>query len=219
MTTESQAARPVPFALRAFSLALLLLLVLWVYRPYLGARLVSGNDDNDGFTYHAVVADAIAQSRAGVFPAYVGQSAYRWNGGIYPQAQAPGLSLLAVAVDVATLRRLGGAGVLNAVVLLSALGGACCMYLALRGLDEGRPWLSAALALLYVTCPGVLGVLVRLDMYSTVLVLPLLPIVWRALLALLGTGSRGAALARACRSPRSGAAIRRSRSGRPPWRA
>lgn len=195
MTTPSPAARSVPFSLRAGPLALLLLLTLWVYRPYVGARLVSGNDDHDGLTYHAVVADAVAQWRAGVFPPYVGQSGYRWNAGTYPQVQAPGLSLLAVAVDVATLGRLSSASVLNAVVLLSVLGGACSMYLALRGLHHERPWLRAALALLYVTCPGVLGVLVRLDMYSTILVLPFLPIVWRALLGLLDTGARRPALA------------------------
>lgn len=195
MTTPSPAARVVPSVLRAGPLALLLLLTLWVYRPYVGARLVSGNDDSDAFTYHAVVADALAQSHAGVFPPYVGQSAYRWNGGTYPQAQAPGLSLLAVALDVATLGRLSSVSVLNAAVLLCALGGALGMYLALRRFDGGRAWLSAALALLYVTCPGVLGVLVRLDMYSTFLALPLLPLVWGALLGLLRSGAQRQALA------------------------
>ena len=142
-----------------------------------------------------MVADAQEQRRQGVFPVYVGQSAFRWNGGSYPQAQAPGLSLLAVALDLLTLGRLGSAAVLNAVVLLCALAGALAMYLALRPLDEGQRWLSALGALLYVTCPGVLGVLMRLDMYTTLLALPLLPLLWRSLLAVLAGGPPREALA------------------------
>lgn len=160
----------------------LLLATLAVYAPYVTTRLVSGNPDGDGATYLVVLADACAQARQGVFPVYVGQSELRFNGGLYPQAQAPLLTLLGPALDLLSARALEATVLLNAIVLLVALGGALSMWLVLRHLEPERPWTGAALAFAYVACPGVLGVLVRLDMLTTFLALPLLPWVWHALL-------------------------------------
>lgn len=160
----------------------LLLATLAAYAPYAGPRFVTGNADRDGIAYLTVLIDAVEQARAGVFPAYVGQSEARFNGGLYPQAQAPGFTFLAPIVDLLTLRRLGPIALLNLLLLAAALGGAGSMYAVLRRLDPRRPWTAAGLAFAYVACPGVIGVLVRLDMVTTFLTLPVLPWVWVSLL-------------------------------------
>ncbi len=150
--------------------------------PYHTGRLVSGNADRDATAYLAVVADACLQARAGVYPAYVGQSELRFNGGLYPQAQAPLLTLVAPALDLLTGRSLGWAALLNLVVVLAGVLAAASMFAVLRRLDGPTPWLAAVLSLAYVACPAVLGVMLRLDMLTSFLVLPVLPWTWRALL-------------------------------------
>jgi hypothetical protein len=168
---------------RSLSPAVLLLLAtLAVYSPYAGARFVSGNADRDAVAYLTVLIDACQQARAGVFPVYVGQSEARFNGGLYPQAQAPLFTLLAPALDLVTARSLGPVALLNLMLVLAALSGAAAMFACLCRLDPCQPWMAAALAFAYAVCPGVLGVLVRLDMVTTFLALPLLPCVWRALM-------------------------------------
>lgn len=162
--------------------ALLLLATLAVYSPYATKRLVSGNPDGDGATYLIVLADACAQARQGVFPVYAGQSALRFNGGLYPQAQAPLLTLVGPALDLLTGRALHATTLMNLIVLLTALSGALGMYAVLLRLAPGAPWAAAALAFAYAACPGVLGVLFRLDMLTSFLTLPLLPWIWDALL-------------------------------------
>ncbi len=173
----------------------LLAATLALFAPYLGARLVSGNGDHDALAYLAVVADAVEQGRHGYWPAYVGQSELRPNGGLYPQAQAPGLSLLAVLLDALTGRTLAATGVLNLVVVLAALAAAVSMDAVLRRLGPGPAWAAAGLAFGYVACPGVLGVLVRLDMVTSFLALPALPWLWLGLVRALRGDPRGGVLA------------------------
>lgn len=150
--------------------------------PYYTGRLVSGNADRDATAYLTVLADACLQARAGVYPPYVGQSEPRFNGGLYPQAQAPALTLVAPALDLLTGRSLGWAALLNLVVVLAGMLAATSMFAVLCCLDRPRPWLAAVLSLAYVACPAVLGVMFRLDMLTSFLVLPVLPWTWRALL-------------------------------------
>ncbi len=168
---------------------------LALFAPYLGARLVSGNGDHDALAYLAVVADAVEQGRHGYWPAYVGQSELRPNGGLYPQAQAPGLSLLAVLLDALTGRTLAATSLLNLAVVLAALAGAGSMYAVLRRLVPGPAWAAAGLAFGYAACPGVLGVLVRLDMVTSFLTLPALPWLWLGLVRALRGDPRGGVLA------------------------
>lgn len=165
---------------------------LALFAPYLDARLVSGNGDRDALAYLAVVVDAIEQARHGYWPAYVGQSALRPNGGLYPQAQAPGLSLAAVLLDALTGRVLPATVLLNLLVVLAALAGAGSMYAVLRALARGPGWAAAGLAFGYVACPGVLGVLLRLDMVTSFLVLPALPWLWLGLVRALRGEARAA---------------------------
>lgn len=156
-----------------------------LYGAYVSPRLVSGNDERDALAYLATVVDACAQARAGTFPIYVGQSVWRFDGGLYPQAQAPYLTLVAPLLDLLTLRRLAGPQLVNLLAFTHALAGALVSLGLLRRVAPGHPWTMAALAFGYVACPGVMGVLVRLDMLTTLLTLPLLPLLWDALAGLL----------------------------------
>lgn len=168
-------------ASRALVLLALLAAVLLVYAPYLTLGLRSSNASHDGYAYHVIVADALVQCRAGVFPVYVGQSAWRYNGGTYPQIQAPLLTTAACVLDGITARTLPAAGVLNALLVLAALGAAAGMYRTLLELSGGETWAASFLALAFVLCPGVLGLVLRLDMVMSLLALPFLPWVWLAL--------------------------------------
>jgi hypothetical protein len=176
---------------RAWSLAALLLALATslLYAAYTGPRLVSGNIDRDALAYLATIADACAQARVGSFPVYVGQSQWRFDGGLYPQAQAPYLTLVAPLLDLLTLRRLTSPHLFNLLALTHVLGGALVSLLVLRRVAPRHPWAMACLSWAYVACPGVMGVLVRLDMLNTILTLPLLPLLWDAL-ARLCTGPR-----------------------------
>lgn len=182
------AARLIPWVLLGAA-------TLALYAPYLGSRFVSGNGDRDALAYLAVLADAREQARLGYFPTYVGQSALRPNGGLYPQAQAPGFTLLATLLDALTLRALSATALLNLLLVATALAGAWSMLACLRALEPRSPWCATALAFGYVACPGVLGVLVRLDMVTSFLALPCLPWLWLGLVrALEGQTRRGALL-------------------------
>src|SRR6266545_5174777 len=155
--------------------------VLLLYSPYLTGGLCSGNDARDGYAYQVVVADALAQCRAGVFPVYVGQSAWRYNGGTYPQTRAPLMTTAACALDYVTTGRFPAAGVLNALVVLAALLAAAGMYRTLLVVGRGQAVAAGLLALAFVACPGVLGLLFRLDMFMSMLAVAFLPWVWLAL--------------------------------------
>src|SRR6266545_4953597 len=124
--------------------------VLLLYSPYLTGGLCSGNDARDGYAYQVVVADALAQCRAGVFPVYVGQSAWRYNGGTYPQTRAPLMTTAACALDYVTTGRFPAAGVLNALVVLAALLAAAGMYRTLLVVGRGQAVAAGLLALAFL---------------------------------------------------------------------
>lgn len=168
---------------RADGLAVLLLLCATgaLYWPYAGDAFISGNADRDAVAYLCVLRDACEQARAGVWPVYVGQSEARFNGGLYPQAQAPLFTFVAPLVDLLTARALAPTALMNLMLMTAALGGALSTFAALRRLAPDAPWVAAALAFAYVACPGVMGVLVRLDMVTSFLCVALLPWLWRAL--------------------------------------
>ena len=168
--------------------------VLLLYSPYLTSGLRSANDVRDGHAYQVVVADALAQCRAGAFPVYVGQSAWRYNGGTYPQAQAPLLTTAACALDYVTTRRLPAAAVLNTLLVIAALTAAVGMYRTLLEVGRGQAVAAGLLALAFVACPGVLGLLFRLDMVMSLLAVAFLPWVWLALWRIWGGGGWRASL-------------------------
>ncbi len=136
----------------------------WLMRYYITTALRGAGDAQ---WYANMMADMLEQVRAGVFPVYVGQSAYQFNGAIYPLRIAPGFHYLGAALDLATFRVLGPMSVLN--LLLSGLGVATALicYLCLAALAPRRRNLAAVAALLFLACPGVIGMPYSSDLYMS----------------------------------------------------
>ena len=126
--------------------------------------------------YSLMLADAVGQLRAGVFPLFVGQTPYAFNGNIHTLRTAPLFEYLGGGLDFLTLHTLPTFGLLQGLVLLLAAGlGALGCYAALRRYVPDRPWEAAGLAALYILCPGILAPLYGGDMIATFLTVPIIP--------------------------------------------
>jgi len=155
--------------------ALLLFVVLWLMKGFARTTL---HGTGDARWYSLNLADAVAQSRAGVFPIWVGQSIYQFNGSISPIRIAPGFQYLAVLLDALTLRTLGFCTLQNLLLILLGVGAILTAYLCLRRLLPGRKWLAAGLALLFLSCPGVIGIPYNGDLFMSWTTVPFIPVVW-----------------------------------------
>lgn len=161
--------------------------VRWAALAGAAAILLSGltgavlHGRGDAAWYGVMLADAIAQARAGVFPLWTGQSIYQFNGAVYPLRVAPAFHYLGVLLDFLTFHRLGVFAVLNLLLVLLGSAALACAYLCLGRLLPGRRWLAAGLAVLFFACPGVLGIAYQGDLYMTWTTLPWVPVVWYAI--------------------------------------
>lgn len=122
------------------------------------------------------MADVVVQFREGVFPVFVGQSDFQFNGAVYPHRVAPYHQYLAGLIDLLTGRSLGFVTLQHLTIILSFVGGAVGAYAVLTRLDPARRWEAVALSLLYVACPGVMGLAYAQDLYMSVMTLPWVPV-------------------------------------------
>jgi len=129
-----------------------------------------GAGDADWYTI--MLADFTAQWRAGVFPVWVGQSVYAFNGAVSPLRMAPCFQHWGGVVDLLSAHALGFVALKNATLVMAALAGGLAAYAALRGMLAPRSWLAALLALLWLASPGVLAPLMAGDQYMTFMTLP-----------------------------------------------
>jgi hypothetical protein len=157
--------------------ALLAAGTLWLMRGFV-RRTLNGTDD--ALWYATMLADMVAQVRAGVFPVWVGQSIYQFNGAIYPLRVAPAFHYLGALLDALTFRTLGVFALQNLLLTLVAFAAMASAYLCLRRLLPAREWLAAALAALFLSCPGVLGIAYNMDLFMSWTTVPLVPVVWFA---------------------------------------
>jgi len=148
----------------------------------------------DAQWYQYQVADAVTQFRAGVFPVYVGQSAYAFNGAIHPLRTAPYLQYFAGLIDLATGRRFSAVVLLHLAAILSFVGGAIVCYLALIWLTPQRRWRAAVLSVIYVWAPGVLGLPFAQDLYMSTMAVPWVPLALAAALQMYKRSGYGTAL-------------------------
>lgn len=155
----------------------LLAATLWLVHPYFTPRLIG---TSDALWYHNCLADTVTQFRAGIFPVFVGQSDYSFNGSIYPLRAAPYHQYMAGVLDLLSGRTLGFFALQHLTVILSFLGGAFVTYGALLWTAPRRRWTAFALALLYVMCPGVAGLFYAQDLYMSGMTLPWVPLVFAA---------------------------------------
>ena len=156
---------------------ILSLATLWLVHPYFEARLIG---TGDALWYHHSLADAVTQFRAGVFPVFVGQSDYSFNGSIYPLRAAPYYQYLAGALDFITSHKLSFFALEHLTAIVSFLAGAFASYCALIWIAPDRRWSACPLALLYVMCPGVAGLFYAQDLYMSGMALPWVPLAFAA---------------------------------------
>ncbi len=150
---------------------------LFLLRGFLHSTLVGGGDAG---WYGTMLADMVAQTRAGIFPVWAGQSIYQFNGAIYPLRVAPAFHHLGALADLLTGRTLGVYALQNLVLTAVGLAAAYAAYFTLAALLPGRRWLAAGLAVLFLACPGVVGLPYISDLFMSWTTVPFVPIVWFA---------------------------------------
>jgi hypothetical protein len=152
---------------------LIFALGLWLSHPlFTGRNLGTG----DAMWNAVSLADAVTQFRAGVFPVFVGQSGYQFNGSVYPFRVAPYYLYWGGALDLLTGRRLAFVTLEHLTAVASLLGGLVSAYLCLVWLAPRRRWTALLLASMYVGCPGVLGLLYAQDLYMSTMAIPWVPL-------------------------------------------
>jgi hypothetical protein len=147
----------------------------WVYMMHPFFQVVV-HGTPDATWYAMMLADTLAQLRAGVFPVYAGQSVYQFNGAIYSIRVAPAFHYLGGFLDILTFRTLGVFAVQNLLISLQALLALFCAYGSLAAVAPGRPWRACLLSILYLACPGVLSVAYNTDLYMSWMTVALLPL-------------------------------------------
>jgi hypothetical protein len=145
---------------------------IYALQPYVVSTLVGAGD---AYHYSLMLSDAVGQFRSGVFPLFVGQTPYAFNGNIHTLRTAPLYEYIGAGFDLLTLRTLPVCGLQNLILFTSAGLGAVGGYAALRRYAPELPWVAAGLASLYVLCPGVLAPLYEGDMIATFLTVPAIP--------------------------------------------
>lgn len=148
---------------------------------YFGGSLGSG----DAHWYIVMLTDFLEQLKAGVFPIWVGQSPYAFNGAVSPLRFAPGFQHYGAVMDFLTAGALHPPAVKNLCLAASAVGGGFSAYACMRPIVGDRRWIACILAALWISGPGVLAPVMSGDQYMTFIAIPLVPVVlhgcWRLL--------------------------------------
>jgi hypothetical protein len=143
--------------------------------PFLHDGILGGDD---GKWYTTVVADFIQQWRMGLGPVFVGQTRYAAIGTVIPLRVAPYLQHLTLALDFGTGRRLSPYLLLNLAVVLSGAAAGLSAYLCLRSILPSKRPEALLLAVLYVWCPGVIGLPYTGQLFMSAMAMPFIPIVF-----------------------------------------
>lgn len=150
---------------------LLLLAGAWLLHPFASSRLIG---TGDALWYANMLGDFVTQRRAGVFPVFIGQTDLAFNGAVYPLRVAPLYQHLAGTVDLVTGQRFGFYTLQHACVLICGFAGLFATYFSLAAMNPGGRWPACLLAILFLSCPGVLGTIYTQDLYMTWMTLPFL---------------------------------------------
>ena len=156
----------------AARLMLLAAVATWLLHPFATTLQIGAGD---ALWYANMLADFVTQLRAGVFPIFVGQTDYAFNGAVYPLRVAPFYQHLAGVLDLLTGRQLGIFALQHLCVLVVGYAGIFSSYFALNSLAPGQRWSAAGLAILYLSCPGLLGTIYTQDLYMTWMTIPFVP--------------------------------------------
>jgi hypothetical protein len=130
----------------------------WLLHPFATTLQIGAGD---ALWYANMLADFVTQLRAGVFPIFVGQTDYAFNGAVYPLRVAPFYQHLAGVLDLLTGRQLGIFALQHLCVLVVGYAGIFSSYFALNSLAAGQRWSAAGLATLYLSYTSLLGTILR----------------------------------------------------------
>lgn len=156
------------------SVFILTTLVAFAYWPFIsGFSLNIGGSDARWYQY--ILHDAILQLNHGIFPTYVSQSEFSFFGG--PVTRAPYYLLFGQLINILTFNQLNALCIQHLTVLVSAFGAAYLTYFLLASFSPKLKWFAVSLAFFYVSCPGIMGLIYRYDMYYSFMTVPFLPLV------------------------------------------
>jgi hypothetical protein len=145
----------------------------WLLHPFATSRQIGAGD---ALWYANMLADFCLQLRDGVFPVFVGQTEFAFNGAVYPLRVAPLYQHLGGLLDLVTGHQLSWFALQHLCVIVCGVAGIFSCYFTLTALAPDRRWEAAALATLYVSCPGVLGTIYTQDLYMTWMTVPFAPL-------------------------------------------
>jgi hypothetical protein len=151
----------------------LLLVWAWSLRGFFSVVL---HGAGDALWYGMMLADMLEQVRAGVFPVFVGQTEYQFNGAIYPVRVAPAFHYLGALTDALTFGTLNLFGVQNALIAGQGLAALLMCYVAAGRMAGSSRWIAWVAAVLFLTCPGTLGIAYNSDLYMSWMTVPFIPI-------------------------------------------
>ncbi len=157
----------------AWRLLLLTVVAAWLLHPLATGRLIGAGD---ALWYANMLADYVLQLRAGLFPVFAGQTRFNFIGGVYPLRVAPAYQHLAGVIDLLTGHRLGFFTLQHLCLIASGVGGIFACYFALAAIAPQCRWSAAALAILYLSCPGVLALVYTQDLYMSWMTVPFAPL-------------------------------------------
>ncbi len=144
----------------------------------------SGVGSGDARWYSMMLADWVTQVRSGLFPVWVGQTEYAFNGAVSPFRVAPLYQHWAGALDLLTGHCLGFYALQNLTVLTLGTAGVWSAYAVLTLIRPGQPLLAALCSAMYLFSPGTLSLASILDLQMTWTAVPFLPWLfgglWRA---------------------------------------
>jgi hypothetical protein len=144
-------------------------LAVWVLRGFATPTM---HGTPDALWYGTMLHDMVLQTRAGIFPVFVGQSEYQFNGAIYPLRVAPAFHYLGALLDCLTLRSLGTFALQNLLITLIGLSATVAVYYCLASLLQVQRSLAGLFAVLFISCPGIVGMAYNTDLFMSWTTLP-----------------------------------------------
>jgi len=150
---------------------LLCLISTAIYAPFFSHNALGANDAQ---WYHAVLKDILLQYQQGIFPVYIGQTAFNFIGA--PVGMASGYAFLGVLLDIISLHKLTAIDIQHLMVIVIAAASIVSMYTVLYKLAPHMRWAAFLFAFFYVSCPAIIGTMSHFDAYRSFLSLPFIPI-------------------------------------------
>jgi hypothetical protein len=154
-----------------FRLFVLAALVIYSYGIFFSGLNMGAADAH---WYQNILHDALIQLDHGIFPVYVGQSQFNFFGS--SNMRSPYYLLFAQLLHLLTFGQLDSLYIQHLTVLVSAFAAAFITYFLLTQLIPQKRWSSLLLAFLYISCPGVIGLIYYCDMYHSFMSIPYIPI-------------------------------------------